>query len=407
MQPGQQSSFTFSAAESKDGEVTCTCPVGHFWYVSHVYEEEIKRIEKENGVKFEAEVKITFHPHQKDGDPHKALSEFTGLVQNSLAESNGSVFPLKYIDPEDSGDILKIIQKNENKLLLTLSSEGMTVCGPSQSQDAITKSLNISQKTLTDTSTSVGESTWAFHDASLTIGMSVKDPLADAGLTMEQSSWRLMTTSYNEQVAKIKTKFDVDLRESGISEGKVDVKACYKRSGGNVSMESHAVRALLRLYQWITTSPLKFTQHHGASGFFDSPKNLSNDYPLEGASSGPVSNGESRYGMHNAEAPTGWAATVGDSKDEDCPICMDTFINKKQLKCKHEFCEECLEQAKRASGPICPVCKDVFGIIEGDQPGGKMLVTTQSSSLPGFPDCGTIVITYHIPGGIQKVNALI
>uniref|UniRef100_A0A4W6FD15 E3 ubiquitin-protein ligase n=1 Tax=Lates calcarifer TaxID=8187 RepID=A0A4W6FD15_LATCA len=77
------------------------------------------------------------------------------------------------------------------------------------------------------------------------------------------------------------------------------------------------------------------------------------------------------------------------------------LVAEVKLTCKHEFCEECLEQAKKGSGPICPVCKDVFGVIEGDQPDGKMSWTTYSSPLPGFPDCGTIVIDYHIPSGTQ------
>uniref|UniRef100_A0A4W6FEK6 E3 ubiquitin-protein ligase n=1 Tax=Lates calcarifer TaxID=8187 RepID=A0A4W6FEK6_LATCA len=146
-------------------------------------------------------------------------------------------------------------------------------------------------------------------------------------------------------------------------------------------MESHAVRALLRLCQTITTSPLRFTQYNGASGFSSSLNNLSEDHQSEGASSRPVLNGQSGYSAHNTDAATAGAV--------------------KTLRCKHEFCEECLEQAKKGSGPICPVCKDVFGVIEGDQPDGKISWTTYSSPLPGFPDCGTIVIDYHIPSGTQ------
>ncbi|XP_040889660.1 E3 ubiquitin-protein ligase DTX3L-like isoform X3 [Toxotes jaculatrix] len=387
MELGKQSSFSSSAADSTAGEETYSCPVpvGHFWYVNHIYRDEIERIQKENGVKILAEVKVTLEPQQKHGDPKKAHSEFIHLVQKSLADSSGSVIPLKDIDPEEWRDTLKIVKKNENKLLLTLSSEDMTVCGPSPSQDIIKKLLNASQKTLTNANTSDGGSTWASQNTSLTFGMSIKDPLCDEGLHMEQSCWRLLTTICTEQLAKIKEKFSVDFKESGISKGKVVVKACYQRSGGNVSMESHALRALLHLYQTIGTSPSRFPQHHGASGFNSSPNTLRSDYR---ASGGPASNEESGRG----------AATVGD---ENCPICMDTFTNKKQLKCKHEFCEECLEQAKASMGPICPVCKDVFGLIEGDQPYGTMSWVTTPTSLPGFPHCGAIIINYHIPGGIQ------
>ncbi|XP_071350215.1 E3 ubiquitin-protein ligase DTX3L-like [Trachinotus anak] len=394
VQLGEQGSFSSSAAgSSAEGEThTCPLPVSHFLYVSHIYKEEMKRIEKENGVEIAAEVMVTLKPRkQKNGDPGKAFSEFINLVQNSLAESSGVTVPLKFIDPEDWKDTLKIIKKHENKLLLTLSSEEMIMCGPSQGQDAISKSLNATQKTLTNTSTFVGESTWASEDTSLAIGMNIKDPLVNPGLTMAESCWRLMMTSFSEKIAKIKAKFDVDFKESSTTQGKVEVRACYKGSRGKASLESHAVRALLRLYQSITTSPMSFTQQHGATGFNGS---LKNDYQSEGASSG-----QSGKSMDNSGAAAG--GTVADSKDNICPICMDTFTNKKQLKCKHEFCEGCLEQAKTALGPICPVCKDVFGMIVGDQPDGKMSWTISPSSLPGFAHCGTIVINYNIPGGRQ------
>uniref|UniRef100_A0A3Q2DLY2 E3 ubiquitin-protein ligase n=1 Tax=Cyprinodon variegatus TaxID=28743 RepID=A0A3Q2DLY2_CYPVA len=74
-------------------------------------------------------------------------------------------------------------------------------------------------------------------------------------------------------------------------------------------------------------------------------------------------------------------------------------------KCKHEFCQECLQSAKKHSGPICPICKDVFGIMKGNQPDGTMrCIKHKYIDLPGFPGCGHIEITYSIPDGKQKVN---
>ncbi|XP_074489004.1 uncharacterized protein LOC141766236 isoform X1 [Sebastes fasciatus] len=383
VQLGQQSS-----AASTAGEDTCSVPVAHFWYVNHIYKEEIKRIVEENGVKMDAEVKVTFQADRKDAGPQKALNEFISLVQKCLGESDGSPIPLKNVDPEEWKDVLKIAQTKENKLLLTVSSEEMTACGPMQSQDAIKKSLHAA----ISTSTSVGESTWASQDTVLNIGTNIKDPLVSTGLTMEESYWKLMTTSFSEQVAKIKSKFGVDFKESGVSQGKVKVKACYKSSGGNASMESHAVRALLHLYQKNATSPMRLPQYHGATRF--------NGSLSEGAAGGPVSNGQPGYGA-DAPAGGGAAAAGGDDKDETCSICMDRFINKKQLKCKHEFCEECLKRSTETMGPTCPLCKDVFGVMEGDQPDGKMTWHSGSLSLPGFRDCGTITINYNMESGIQ------
>uniref|UniRef100_A0A3P9PL76 E3 ubiquitin-protein ligase n=1 Tax=Poecilia reticulata TaxID=8081 RepID=A0A3P9PL76_POERE len=95
---------------------------------------------------------------------------------------------------------------------------------------------------------------------------------------------------------------------------------------------------------------------------------------------------------------------TGDNKDDTCSICLSDFTNKKQLNCKHAFCEECLKNALKHSGPICPICKDVFGEMKGNQPDGTMSWSTNPYPLPGFPKCGHICITYHIPSGKQKEN---
>ncbi|XP_036416500.1 uncharacterized protein LOC118800395 [Colossoma macropomum] len=88
-------------------------------------------------------------------------------------------------------------------------------------------------------------------------------------------------------------------------------------------------------------------------------------------------------------------------RDVDCPICMDKFTDKQKLKCGHEFCKECLEASVKCMGKICPVCKDIFGMLKGNQPEGSMTSFNHSNSLPGYPHCGTIRIEYFIPGGIQ------
>lgn len=65
-----------------------------------------------------------------------------------------------------------------------------------------------------------------------------------------------MTTSYNKEIENIKAKFNVEFKKSDIDQGKVNVKAFYKKDEGNASMESHAVRELLYLYQKTATSPM-------------------------------------------------------------------------------------------------------------------------------------------------------
>lgn len=104
-----------------------------------------------------------------------------------------------------------------------------------------------------------------------------------------------------------------------------------------------------------------------------------------------------------AKESTSAGATKDKPEEETCPVCMDVFTKKTQLKCKHEFCTDCLDRSVKSLGPMCPVCKDVFGLIEGDQPDGKMSWYSSPTSLPGFKGCGSIVITYNISDGRQTV----
>ncbi|XP_029960637.1 E3 ubiquitin-protein ligase DTX3L-like [Salarias fasciatus] len=92
-----------------------------------------------------------------------------------------------------------------------------------------------------------------------------------------------------------------------------------------------------------------------------------------------------------------------DPEEETCAICMDKILasNKETLRCKHSFCKDCLKTAF-AYKPVCPTCGQVFGVLEGTQPGGSMSVNKSSTPLPGYESYGSIVIDYHIPSGIQK-----
>nr|XP_042115573.1 E3 ubiquitin-protein ligase DTX3L [Peromyscus maniculatus bairdii] len=104
--------------------------------------------------------------------------------------------------------------------------------------------------------------------------------------------------------------------------------------------------------------------------------------------------------------PRGSADSSGALKEksveDDCAICMDTISNKRVLpKCKHEFCTPCITRALSIK-PVCPVCQTSYGIQKGNQPdGGTMTFSTLRHPLPGYGNCGTIVIQYTMSGGIQ------
>ncbi|NXL37100.1 DTX3L ligase, partial [Glaucidium brasilianum] len=116
---------------------------------------------------------------------------------------------------------------------------------------------------------------------------------------------------------------------------------------------------------------------------------------------------EKKYNFRqkNNLSSEGQAKAKTEKDDEDvCPICMERFDNKEILKkCNHAFCKSCINQAMTYK-PSCPVCGIFYGPMKGDQPEGTMSSRTLTSCLPGYPTCGTIMITYNMYSGIQTKN---
>ena len=87
----------------------------------------------------------------------------------------------------------------------------------------------------------------------------------------------------------------------------------------------------------------------------------------------------------------------------DCSICQSAMTNPKVLtKCGHMFCKPCIDTAFTYQKK-CPICQEVYGITEGNQPDGTMTVHRSSyhSSLSGYEGCGYYTINYNIPSGKQ------
>ncbi|XP_074001587.1 E3 ubiquitin-protein ligase DTX3L [Numenius arquata] len=130
---------------------------------------------------------------------------------------------------------------------------------------------------------------------------------------------------------------------------------------------------------------------------------LSSDLRYQEATGASVKKYNSR--QNNSLSSEGQPKAKAEEGDKDvCPICMETIKSKEILrKCKHAFCKSCIKQAMTYK-QACPVCNTVYGIVEGNQPEGTMSYVTVSSSLPGYPGCGTIEIRYSMHGGIQTSN---
>ncbi|XP_038143939.1 E3 ubiquitin-protein ligase DTX3L-like [Cyprinodon tularosa] len=275
-------------------------PVNLFWYMSHIYKEEIKCIERNNKSKITAQVHVTFEA----GRTNEALCEFIELYQSCLAESGGVVIPLKFVDPDQWSDALRVIKKNKDKLLLSMSSEEVIVCGPKKGQDEFSAVLNAMQK--------------------------INHPIDHLKPVPVGTSPRIRNmTLTDSNVGAIKHS---DYQKKADSRTPLTIKKQYLM---NASIENILL----------------------------------------------------------------------ERKEDPCLICLSQFTNKEQLRCKHAFCKDCLQKAVQHSGPICPICKDVFGVVKGNQPEGTMKWKKHNyADLPGFPGCGYIEISYYIPGGLQTEN---
>ncbi|MEQ2202349.1 hypothetical protein XENOCAPTIV_022436, partial [Xenoophorus captivus] len=99
--------------------------------------------------------------------------------------------------------------------------------------------------------------------------------------------------------------------------------------------------------------------------------------------------------MENPANRTKHAESTGD-----CAICLEKIQRKKTLKCQHSFCSECIDSVFSLK-PACPICNTFHGVYTGTQPQGTMTVNSSLMKLPGFEKCGTLVIQYTFPAGIQ------
>ncbi|KAJ7999239.1 hypothetical protein DPEC_G00213380 [Dallia pectoralis] len=441
-------------ADLKQKEIICPVPLIHFSYVNQAYRKEIEQIEKINGVKINAEVKVSIQEDSertgRDCQLTKANKELIDIIQTCASDFDNVRIPLTDVDQGDFMNTLKNIENEKTKLMLNVCGNGCEVFGQKQHLVAVRKALGIQStghapfdmtSVMDHGFTENASGASAGPETPQMIRMDIKDPLLSNGLTMDNTYWDLIMSVFGEKITAIKRKFGVDfIRE--MSAGKVKVKT--RPTHGSVSAESQAISALMRLYQKVATSVMScrlldstqaknvlnileeigpqhgcvlVAEHYGPSKMVGLPEHLNLAVrEIEKTLGGPVFRTEDkqRIGSSRDDRLTSTraqpestvtrstvAGATGGVEEENCPICMDTFKDKSTLSCKHEFCGECLRQAVESMGSICPVCKDVFGKVEGNQPEGHMTYHTSNICLPGFSNSGTITINYVIPDGKQ------
>lgn len=356
-------------------------PADIFQALSSSSRKEIRLIEERNNCVLEAQVKVAFAKGKGEGNPNRALREFKALLQRSPDQPHSSGIASKRPYPEEAKDKLTKNNKPEEDERLVPSS--LEQNGPSQNREfsrGASGSVDVPP----------------YQQKPDEVKINISDALFSQGITIDESTWKLMTTSYTPRLDEIQKKFGVRFDVSTVYRGKVRVRAV---KGRNAALESHAVRALFNLYRMIITSLFNINQPWDAMGFTSSQNYAAN--PPENMSKSK-SKGQSGDRVVKNKCTTG-----DDNNGNDCPICLDQITDRRQLDCKHEFCHKCILQSEKTMGPCCPVCKHVFGMMVGNQPYGTMKTTIVKEGLPGFTNCGTIVINYNIPSGIQTVNVQI
>ncbi|TRY97799.1 hypothetical protein DNTS_008290 [Danionella cerebrum] len=425
-----------------------TVPLHQYWYLIHAYREELQQIEKKHGVSFYAEVSVSIKPSSSSSPVSGASKEFKELVGECVEAYSEADVSHHSMDSDIMKSIMHTIQSQKEKMMLTRSAKNCVVIGPKRYTE------RINEESKQERSSKEKQRPKEFppmHRSAL----DTQEPLP---LKLDEVLWDLMKLSYEEQLNTLKVKYGVIFSEEKGPGNQIKVEA--RPSGG---LERHAIRALTRLYQKLASSVMICdlmnpkdeadvisVMHDMRRSFCVVSSRSGKCWRLAGLPEhlGPAlselekrlkrnvfdSKMRSRVGYsgnvpHARGIPSDWVKDVdfnGDKMEEtyenlntlkekprpgikeappaeedNCVICMDSFTNKEKLKCGHEFCKECLKQSVESLGPLCPVCKKVFGRIIGNQPDGTMTIKNRRAPLPGFPNCGSFEILYYIPGGVQ------
>ncbi|XP_059384929.1 uncharacterized protein dtx3lb.3 [Carassius carassius] len=291
----------------------------------------------------------------------------------------------------------------------------------------------------TDNSEDVVATNRASDDAEITQTFK-RTPDTSAGLTLPPHQFWYILHAYRKEVEKIEEQHGVSMQ----AEVSVSFRSTQRSSSDSVSKASEDFQKLVsdcvvnssdaainhndmnldivkQAIRTIQSEEAKLMLTMSASNrLFYGPNKITDLIKREKPDYGPGAVGGAEWDKEvnfrrRSEADTDFnedlkGNSIHDSKsvhdeEETCAICMDSFTNKKKLKCGHEFCQECIRLSMESLGSICPVCKKVFGKLEGNQPDGTIQVKrSKYPSLPGYLDCGTIEIIYDIPSGIQTAK---
>ncbi|XP_052466379.1 E3 ubiquitin-protein ligase DTX3L-like isoform X3 [Carassius gibelio] len=451
------------AAEMISDSPAFPVPLYQYWYMHHAYRKELEQIKNKHGVSISAEVSVFIKPTQNSSPDSvaKASDDFLTLVTECVSSFNDVAINHDDIDSDVVKETLHKIRSEKEKMMFSMSASDCVFFGPKKFTNIIkrvTNEMDVANNVSPQRRFSLDMDT-----KELPTQLEMDKVHWDLmNLSYKEQLSKLETkygVSFNEEKLQ-KNLIKVQARSKGVQHINLESHALraltqlyQKLASSTVSckltnptdativaplleklQQQHHVVAADGVIPWRLVG---LPEHLGPAiadiektlqkNVFDDKMKKSigyaGDFPLArdfnwkqmpNYGPGAVGGAAQEEGVNfrgQSEADTVFS---GESKDiyrhdsksapaeeETCAICMDSFTNKTKLKCGHEFCQNCINMSVESLGSICPVCKEVFGKLEGNQPEGTMKVTNNSFSLPGYPNCGTIEIYYDIPSGIQ------
>ncbi|XP_049641844.1 E3 ubiquitin-protein ligase DTX3L isoform X2 [Suncus etruscus] len=420
---------------SEEKNMHCEIPLLFFEYFKYVSPNKLESIERKFGIK----IKIQECSPYVHLDFIKNQSNNCNLALNSFASEFQKVtvaLKEEHIILPDNEKPHKIKQKLVHlfeKLLIKENKKGLTLIG---TQDDITAAKQFLASSTPESLTKVS--------------LKIQPPeYMMNGIGVDTPQLKLLRTELCQKISEIEKTYDC---QSRVSEGNQKTYIIFEPKNKELDLSVHAYVNFIDAYQDISSQLTKeilllkslgkkkkhlqgkkfsddFRKNHPNVHFVSNQETMTliglpsllekaKQYVLqeEGMSlltrekwSGDpqttvdVDSNNSKIAPPTFQHSASAGNTGMDENKNQCMICLDTIRNKKVLsECKHEFCNDCINKAMKYK-PFCPLCMTPYGILTGNQPEGTMDVSFSESSISGYEQHGTIIITYKMKGGIQTL----
>lgn len=425
-----------SQNRSEEKTVYCEIPLLFFEYFKYVSPNKLESIEREFGIKIKIQecspsVHLDFIKNQSD-NCNLALDSFASEFQKVTAalKEEHMIIP----DNEKPHKIKQKLVHQFEKLLIKENKKGLTLIG---TPDDITAAKQLLAPPTPESLTKVS--------------LKILPPGYMAnGIGVDTPQYKLLRTELCQKISEIEKTYD---SQSRVLDRNSKTYIIFEPKNKELDLSVHAYINFIDAYQDISsqlTREILLLKSLGKKKKHLQSKKFSDDFRKNHPNVHFVSNQEtvtliglpsllekakqyvlqeegmplltrekwsgdcqttmdvdsnnSKIAPPTFQHPARAGNTRMDENKNECTICLDPIRNKKVLpKCKHEFCNDCINKAMKYN-PLCPLCMTPYGILIGNQPEGTMHVSLSKSSVSGYEQHGTIIITYKMEGGIQTVS---